>query len=442
MAMIRRDVFDNPGEATERAKELGLDGIHSHEEDGKTVFMPGKTHEEYMKKTGGKDVEQKVEGYKKKEDEYMSVTIDLEVDEMEAVVEAATGKSIIELRGVAFHEGYNKNGWSLTREAAEKVIPQMIGADVTLNHPKTKEQGAGFTRNMDGGVDEAVVGVVRYASIHDLPEGKWEVRYVAHVVRTELFNALESGLWNRDNYGVSIGGTGIPVSSSEDGIIFGPKFRFDHLAIVHKPAYPRANIESVKRIKPETQPMMAGETLKYDSPLEQNQQQVIANMSDDGFDYEAENENLHGEIESLKADLVMANAKVNEFVAAEEARAEEVRAGLVSEASELGMTGHEDLSADTLSSLIASWREAHPEPAPVEMAPVAEPQVASEQPVVASEKPVAVVANYLNGSLLETNEDSYAHAWNAWASAWNRTLSVAEKDRMSAPSYKDMKEMI
>ena len=212
MAMIRRDVFDNPGEAQERAKELGLDGIHSHEEDGKTVFMPGKTHEEYMKKTGGKDVEQKVESYhKKKEDEYMSVTIDLEVDEMEAVVEAATGKSIIELRGVAFHEGFNKNGWSLTREAAEKVIPQMIGADVTLNHPKTKEQGAGFTRNMDGGVDEAVVGVVRYASIHDLPEGKWEVRYVAHVVRTELFNALESGLWNRDNYGVSIGGTGIPV---------------------------------------------------------------------------------------------------------------------------------------------------------------------------------------------------------------------------------------
>jgi hypothetical protein len=188
--------------------------------------------------------------------------------------------------------------------------------------------------------------------------------------------------------------------------------------------------------------MMAGETLKYDSPLDQNQQQVIANMTDDGFDYEAENENLHGEIESLKADLVMANARVNEFVAAEEARAEEVRAGLVSEASELGMTGHEDLSSETLTSLIASWREAHPEPAPVEMAPVAEPQVASEQPAVASEKPVAVVANYLNGSLLETNEDSYAHAWNAWASAWNRTLSVAEKDRMSAPSYKEMKEMI
>ena len=188
--------------------------------------------------------------------------------------------------------------------------------------------------------------------------------------------------------------------------------------------------------------MMAGETLKYDSTLEQNQQQVIANMSDDGFDYEAENENLHGEIESLKADLVMANARVNEYTAAEESRAEEVRAGLVSEAAELGMSGHEDLSADTLSSLIASWREAHPEPVPVEMAPVAEPQVASEQPAVASAQPVAVVANYLNGSLLETSEDAYARAWNAWASAWNRTLAVAEKDRMSAPNFTEMKEMI
>ncbi len=41
--MIRKDVFDNPAEAMNRAKEMGLDGIHSHEEDGKTVFMPGKT---------------------------------------------------------------------------------------------------------------------------------------------------------------------------------------------------------------------------------------------------------------------------------------------------------------------------------------------------------------------------------------------------------------
>lgn len=46
-AEIRKDVFDNPGEAMERAKQIGCDEIHSHEENGQTIFMPCKTHEEY-----------------------------------------------------------------------------------------------------------------------------------------------------------------------------------------------------------------------------------------------------------------------------------------------------------------------------------------------------------------------------------------------------------
>ena len=49
---LQKDVYDNPGEAMKRAKELGLDGIHDHpskKEDGKKVYMPGKTHDEYEK---------------------------------------------------------------------------------------------------------------------------------------------------------------------------------------------------------------------------------------------------------------------------------------------------------------------------------------------------------------------------------------------------------
>ena len=43
------DVFNNPGEAMKRAKELGLDEIHTHrDKKGNTIFMPGKTHEDYM----------------------------------------------------------------------------------------------------------------------------------------------------------------------------------------------------------------------------------------------------------------------------------------------------------------------------------------------------------------------------------------------------------
>ena len=52
---LSKDVFDNPGEAMERSKELGLDDIHSHKsKDGKNVFMPGKDHAEYMKAIKGK----------------------------------------------------------------------------------------------------------------------------------------------------------------------------------------------------------------------------------------------------------------------------------------------------------------------------------------------------------------------------------------------------
>ena len=43
-----KDIFDNPGEAMNRSKELSCAvGVHTHEVNGKTVFMPCKTHDEY-----------------------------------------------------------------------------------------------------------------------------------------------------------------------------------------------------------------------------------------------------------------------------------------------------------------------------------------------------------------------------------------------------------
>ncbi len=41
------DTFTTEEEAEERAEEIGCVGIHSHTEDGQTVYMPCKTHEEY-----------------------------------------------------------------------------------------------------------------------------------------------------------------------------------------------------------------------------------------------------------------------------------------------------------------------------------------------------------------------------------------------------------
>jgi|TARA_R110000824_G_scaffold129708_1_gene291291 hypothetical protein len=55
-AKASKDMFDNSEDAKKRGKELGLEGTHTHKDDtGKTVYMPGKSHEEYMKALKKKD---------------------------------------------------------------------------------------------------------------------------------------------------------------------------------------------------------------------------------------------------------------------------------------------------------------------------------------------------------------------------------------------------
>ena len=604
--MIRRDVYDNPAEATNRAKELGLEGIHSHKEGDTTVFMPGKTHEEYEKKTGKKlasyhdddeDEEKKEASYHKKkmsasecgigeelidgECRVVNVYMDLEIASATSLVEAATGKTYIQIKGIAFHEGMNKNKWSLTRKGAEKVLPQMVGADLTLNHPKAKH--VGFERNMDGGVNEAVVGRVIEATIDDdKKDGTYTVRYVANVERQELFEALESGLWMRPGYGVSIGGYGVPVQADDNGLLFDDDFTFDHLAIVHKPAYKRANIEEMKKVQVESASEENAEAVQYGKPGKNDPRKTPAkpserrrgskknppgsakkpnksiqvsestrttirnkmtehnkkgkgskasmgalltvfrrgagafstshapNMSRNGWgiarvnaflyllrngrpsnpNYKQDNDLLPkghprasrsasvdetfiaqssngieqpkevnimseeemtieqsdvvaDEMEALKAELILAQATIEDYKAQEAAKAEESRLALVQKASEIGLKGHEDLTEDTLTSLIASWEDARPSSEPAEMKPV-EPAIASEISETPSPASTKVVANFLNGRKVETDEEVYERAFNAWASAWNRTLSGVEasEGRFKAPLYNEIKEMI
>jgi len=364
----------------------------------------------------------------------VSVSLDLSIDATNAFVEASTGNTIIEIMGIAFHDGMNKNKWELTKEGARNVARQMEGADLTLDHPDPVEGGSGFGRNEDG-IVKANVGVITSATFLPTIAGGYEVRYVAHVTEPQLFETLESGLYLREDYGVSIGGSGVPVSADENGITFGEDFTFDHLALVYRPAYPKANVESVKRVE-EKQKIEA--TFISHSESAGISKDLVNNMTDEivntEIDYEAQ-------IEALKADLVLASSRVAEFEAADEARAEEARASLVEKATEMGMSGHEDLQSETLENLIASWEASHPEPTAVEMKPIDESPVEMETPAVASEEEKPVVANYLNGTLVESDEDIYARCYNAWAKAWNGTLGV-EESAMKAESYETIKEMI
>tara|TARA_Y100001972_G_scaffold10_1_gene22 strand:- start:1380 stop:2558 length:1179 start_codon:yes stop_codon:yes gene_type:complete len=47
-ARVGKDEYDNPGEAAARAKEIGCSGIHTHDTPDGKIFMPCKTHSDYM----------------------------------------------------------------------------------------------------------------------------------------------------------------------------------------------------------------------------------------------------------------------------------------------------------------------------------------------------------------------------------------------------------
>jgi len=376
------------------------------------------------------------EGYEEKDGECVpiAVTCSVSLESVETRIEASTGKTVIEITGVAFHEGFNANNWKLTRQGAEHTVAQMMGADLTLNHPEATH--GGFSRNMDGGVDEAIVGFITDAFVaYGEDPDKWDVRFKATVAREELFSALESGLWLREDYGVSIGGTGIPSETieGEEGefyFAFDTDFTFDHLAIVHNPAYERAKIETVERIEIEST-----DEFKYQpTPAQDNSEESSMSETEDNTIETASNDD---EIESLKAEKILLEATIAEFKAAEEAIKEQTRMDLVDSASELGMKGHEDLSTDTLKGLISSWEEAHPEQDEVVMQPV-EAKIEDLGNPETPEQDEAIVANWLNKSKMETPETVYAKAYNTWVSAWNGTLSGGE-DRFRASTYEQLR---
>ena len=435
------------------AAEPTPNDTESHDEYMTRCQEAGYTKEECMKAHEGHEFE--VEGYydKDKKKKYamecgygekmidgecrkVAVSLDLDIDDIKAVLIAETGDTIIEISGVAFHEGMNKNKWSLTPEGAMSVVRQMKDSDLTLLHPKANENGAGFSRNIDGGLEEANVGYIVGASFFTTEDG-YEVRYVAHVTRQEMFGSFDDGLWMQEGYGVSIGGSGVPVDASEDGLVFGEDFTFDHLALVKKPAYERANVERAVRKKKNAELPIASEesqTFIGHSIADVNQPTVKSMTEEENTEI-----NYEAKIEAIQAELVLANSRVAEFEAQVAAKAEEERVSLVTRASELGMSGHDDLSTPTLETLIASWEAAHPEPTPVEMTPVVSMEKTIEDVKASDDTPK--VENYLNGKIVANDEAIYAKAWNAWASAWNQTLAIDEKGRMKAQRYDTLKEM-
>ena len=65
-AKVGKDEYDNPGEAAARAKEIGCSGIHTHDTPKGKIFMPCKTHQDYMDALSKDKDDEKYGGMRKK----------------------------------------------------------------------------------------------------------------------------------------------------------------------------------------------------------------------------------------------------------------------------------------------------------------------------------------------------------------------------------------
>ena len=103
---ISKDAFDNLIEANARAKEIGCVGTHTMDKDGKKIYMPCKTHDEYTELTG-----REVSGYgygkkpKKDNDEDLDIQVD-EKDILEVKSELKAYQDESESKEYGMFEGY------------------------------------------------------------------------------------------------------------------------------------------------------------------------------------------------------------------------------------------------------------------------------------------------------------------------------------------------
>tara|TARA_R100001440_G_scaffold64218_2_gene84616 strand:+ start:2097 stop:4313 length:2217 start_codon:yes stop_codon:yes gene_type:complete len=133
--MLAQDVFDNRQEALERAKVIGCEGSHTHEaEDGTTVFMPCRSHEEYHETIG---VDEKA-------------LSDLDLTATEGMKEEAK-------RGLDWRKKFNRGGTQVGVARANQIVSgERMSPDTVLrmfsffSRHEVDKQGQGFKPSQEG----------------------------------------------------------------------------------------------------------------------------------------------------------------------------------------------------------------------------------------------------------------------------------------------------
>tara|TARA_Y100001937_G_scaffold55967_1_gene76965 strand:+ start:8697 stop:10907 length:2211 start_codon:yes stop_codon:yes gene_type:complete len=131
--MLDQDVFDNEEEALDRAEEIGCVGSHTHQtEDGETVFMPCRSHEEYHNTIGIKALE------------------DLKLVATDGMIEEAK-------RGLEWRKEFGRGGTQVGTARANQIIAKENMSPETVlrmfsffSRHEVDKQAEGFNRGEKG----------------------------------------------------------------------------------------------------------------------------------------------------------------------------------------------------------------------------------------------------------------------------------------------------
>lgn len=136
---IRKDVFSTEVEAIERASEIGCVGVHSHTEDGETIYMPCNTHSAYLDATG--------EELKESEDKAES--------DVETIPTASMGQNA--QRGLDLRKEYGRGMTQVGVARANQLIKKERLSPRTVrrmhsffSRHEVDKQGQGFRRGEEG----------------------------------------------------------------------------------------------------------------------------------------------------------------------------------------------------------------------------------------------------------------------------------------------------
>ena len=127
------DTFTTEGEALDRADEIGCVGTHSHEQDGRTVYMPCRTHAEYERQlTTNKAIS------------------DLDLKPSEGMAEEAK-------RGLEWRKEFGRGGTQVGVARANQLVGQESLSPNTVlrmysffSRHEVDKQAEGFERGEDG----------------------------------------------------------------------------------------------------------------------------------------------------------------------------------------------------------------------------------------------------------------------------------------------------